>query len=581
MGIRLVLTMTVSLSLAGLAGAANSGSAGGDVVKHWEFRTPADATGFGELHDLKNMRVADGSLVMEITGPDAYFTVPPVDLPLDGLSVRIRMRCDRPGETQVYWATQDNRFYNGGQCASQFTDSPPRGATTTSAPAGDRGFTTLEFPIGSPKDAGRRLIGLRLDPCNRNLTGKVEIARIELVRTAPRYEVGLAPTACRSTSNGPTTLRAVCRQRGGRYGNDVVEMAILDGNETPMRQVKAPATEEHVQTRAFRFDRPGAHSVRATVNPGTGRPAFDLESTVIIGEGGELPTQPGLRTDRLRLDLIPTAEGGQIGAARWQVADTDGGFRQAGWLLPLAELTIENPDGRVVRRQPRFRVVSQTDDEVRLSAAIEQTGQWVVEVLFRSAIAEGTPYIDVRATLAGPANGRLLDFSGPVVRADRDDPTADPLDRYALFGGLEFLEPGWRSSSDRAVGPKFADRWTPHPFKVCLPVMSVEAGGLTTSVLWHPLEPLDHRPGDAGGHIRLAKLHRRASLPSDEAVGAVDSAVAIGERSHGRASVHYRSAPADQPALCPGRRVRHAGGDDGANVVPHPRRAADGACTPR
>ncbi len=486
------LASSVILGVLATAAAGGSDAAPGELVQRWVFRTPADAEGFSSLHDLRNMRVADNALHMDITGPDAYFSLPPIDLPLDGLTLRVRMRCDRGGDSQVYWITRDQPVFTGSRHTSELT--PPHAGPRT-GPAGRGDFVTVNFPIGSPKDAGQRLTGLRLDPYNRNTAGQVEIASIELFRVPPAYEANLAPAACRFASNEPTTFRAVSRQRAGRLGSEAIYMSIVDGVapgngrfNALFEQVTAPATQDHVLTREFRFDQPGVHTASAMIRPATGSPVFDLESSVIIGEGSSLPSQPSLRTDRLRLDLIPTSDTRAIGAARWQIAGPDGGYRQAGWLLPLAELTLESAAGQVIRHHPRFQVASQSDSEVRLSATVEQNGIWNVELVFRPAVAEDVPFIDVRATLIGPPGGRLLDFSGPVLRADRDNAQADPLDRFAIFGGLEFLEPGWRSSSDRAVGPKFADRWTPHPFKVCLPVMAVEAAGLTTSLMWQPLE---------------------------------------------------------------------------------------------
>ncbi len=477
------------------------------VIKQWLFRSTTDAQGFVDLHDLRNLRVTDGLLVMEITGPDAYLSLPPVDLPLDGLSVRVRMRCDRGGQSELYWVAHDKPEWSQSRHAAQFT---PAKAVTGSAPS-DGGFLTVEFPIGSIADAGRRLTGLRLDPYNGNTAGLVEIASIEVCQCPPVYMAHFAPTACRVALDAPATFRATLRQVAGKLGGGDAEISI--GEPTPgfAKRIRGPATRERTLERVMRFDRAGVRHISSRILPSEdesesprtppagsrghrgiaagAKPVFTLESSVIVGEGGTLPTLGGARTDRVRVDLIPTADGRRIGAGRWQVAGGDGAFRQAGWLLPLAELTVEHPFGGIVRRQPALTIVRQAADEVRLAATVDEGGPWRIEVAIRPAIAEGIPHVEVTAALDGPDGGKLLDFSGPTLRADRDDPAADPLDRFAVFGGLEFLEPGWRSSSDRAVGPKFADRWTPHPFKVCLPVMAVEAGGLTTSLMWQPLEP--------------------------------------------------------------------------------------------
>ncbi|HSW44073.1 MAG TPA: hypothetical protein VLM89_00710 [Phycisphaerae bacterium] len=472
-----------------------------ELVKRWEFVSPDSSAGWSALHDLRDFRVADGKLQMEIAGTDAYFTAPPVDTSLDGLVVRLHMRADRPGETQVYWATADAPHYNAGAMATRFVPASPA----------DREPMPLDFPIGTPADAGRKLVGLRIDPCNRNSSGHVEFTSVELLRMPTTYDAHFSADACRADPDQPVSFHATCRRLTGRGSNEPIEFTIAD---TPPRSVAADAdgTPAHVQD--MRFDQPGLHRIRALIRPPS-PPAYDLETCVVVGGVTTLPTIKGLRTDRLRLDLVPTLDTRRVGAARWQIAGDDRRFHQAGWLMPLADITFRQPDGRIVRRQPAFEIIENTPQLVRLAGRVEENPDWKAEVAFRacpktpeidrleagptrvlgqalSAVSrDEIPFIETIATLTGPDGGELLDFSGPVLRADRDDASADPLDRHAIFGGLEFLDPGWPSSSDRAVGPKFSDRWTPHPFKICLPAMIVEAAGLTTALFWQPLDAWD------------------------------------------------------------------------------------------
>ncbi|UCD27887.1 MAG: hypothetical protein JSV03_12385, partial [Planctomycetota bacterium] len=75
------------------------------VIQRWEFNSPQDMDGWSNCHDLKDMKVIDGTLRMTITGPDAYIFAPPVEVLLDSCMVRICMRCDKDGSIQVYWKT--------------------------------------------------------------------------------------------------------------------------------------------------------------------------------------------------------------------------------------------------------------------------------------------------------------------------------------------------------------------------------------------------------------------------------------------------------------------------------------------
>jgi len=84
-----------------------------EVVKRWTFDTPDSAAGWVAAHDVANLRVADGRLRLDLTGADAYITSPLFETPLDGIAVRIRMRGDHPGFTEIYWATKDAPIYDG------------------------------------------------------------------------------------------------------------------------------------------------------------------------------------------------------------------------------------------------------------------------------------------------------------------------------------------------------------------------------------------------------------------------------------------------------------------------------------
>jgi hypothetical protein len=453
-----------------------------EVVKRWTFDAPDSAAGWVAAHDMANLHVADGRLCLELTGIDAYMTSPLFETPLDGIVVRIRMGCDHPGTTEVYWATKNAPIYDGQRKADAYT--PARAG----APEGRDDLVTVELPIGRPADADKTLIAVRIDPYNGNPAGMVRIASIEILRRPAVYETCFAPAACLTAPSKSVAARLACRRVAGRTGGGQ-PTAGISADQSPLpaaEPLRSDSPTEYVLTRQLRFDAPGVHSLWSAVR--ADGQDFDLESQVIIGDGTTLPILPGLKTKNDRLDLIATAAGRSAAAARWQVADGEDAYRLAGWLTPLAEITFEDPSGGIVRRQPAFEIVRQSADELRLAGIVDHGGTWNIELTFQAADRGRVSCIEVSAKLTGPDRGKLLDFTGPVLRAERERP-ADPLERYAIFGGLEFLEPGWPSSSDQAVGPKFAERWMPGPFKVCLPLMTVEAAGLTTSLIWQPNTP--------------------------------------------------------------------------------------------
>ncbi|MDE0021052.1 MAG: hypothetical protein OXT69_06685 [Candidatus Poribacteria bacterium] len=80
----------------------------------------------------------------------------------------------------------------------------------------------------------------------------------------------------------------------------------------------------------------------------------------------------------------------------------------------------------------------------------------------------------------------LLHFAGPTLRAGDGGPSGKK--EFALFPGLEMLEGSETSSSPRDAAPPICDRLAPHPYKITAPLMAAQRAGVTTGLLWNPLE---------------------------------------------------------------------------------------------
>lgn len=463
-----------------------------EVVRRWEFKTDGDVAGWTAGGDAQNLMAAKDVLRFTMAGPDAYVFAPAVDVPLDGCLIRVRMRCDRPGDCQVYWTCAD---------APEFSE---RQVLSVAAPAKsdpERGFTTWEFPIGRTADHGRRLTRFRIDPFNGNTGSTVEIAAVELVRQAARLDANFALAAHWVEVGQPVAARVTLRHMGGRVPEGRYGVTFSDGRRTEVTpsvptpySPPLPRGEERQGTRGgeqstpsdieFKFDRPGVHHVRAAIAEPDGKALYDLETSILVGEGERLPIATSIESERVRLDLIPTADSELVGAARWMAKDAVGEWKLAGWLLPLVQMAVERSDGVVIRRHPGLHIDSDANVGTELAGTMQEAGQ-NLKITLLAIMLSNPPQVLIDTTLSAAQSLRLVDFSAPVVLADRAS-AGEPLERFAMFGGLEFLEPGWASSSDRAVGERFAQRWSPAPHKITLPVMAVEAQGLTTAVMWKP-----------------------------------------------------------------------------------------------
>ncbi len=451
------------------------------LVNRWTFDTPADGEGWSIGHDLKDLHVADGVLRMTTTGSDAFFFAPPVDVPLEGCVVRIRLRGQRDGTTQVYWATATQPDYNEARVISKLT----RAAGLRVDPDHPDEFITVEYPIGQGARPADRLTGFRIDPYNALEPGVVEIDSVELFRPPPIVEPRLSHQRHWVDVDEEVRVRAVLRHVAGRRER-LAYAAELPGNARAALDIEPGSPSEAAAS--VRYAEPGVHRAEASlVLEAEASTAFTLESSMIVGRGERLPVTPLLRSDRVRVSLIPTADRKRFGAARWEVARAPGDWVLAGWLMPLAQLAVRTESGHVFWREPFLTLDDHTQRTARLRGALDDGGPWTIEVDLKLIEREGREAVEVNASLEGPEGGRLLSFTGPTLLADRQR-ADDLLDRHALFGGLEFLEPGWPSSSDRAVGDRYADRWTPHPFKVTLPVMAVEAEGVTSALMWQPTD---------------------------------------------------------------------------------------------
>jgi hypothetical protein len=466
-----------------------------ELLQRWDFANVRSADDWRVGNHLKDLSLVGGRLRMTITGPDAFLYAPPVDLPLDGCLIRLKLRSNRGGDTQIYWQTNDCPGYTE---ARQTTRSIVRSAPPGAPPDALCEFTTIEFPLGGPADAGRRLTGFRIDPFNGNNDGLVEIQSVEVLRMPPVWDVRFSSLAHVCPVGSQVESRLTVRQTGGQAATAVCDVT-SPGNQR--QQLRAVSTRPAALIAKTPLDRPGVHRLQTKIEAPQANLHYDLVASVVAGQAEQLPVEGSMELERFRLDFLRDVGGKGVSAARWQIPDRQGRWHLAGWLLPLAELTVLQPDGTVVRRQPAMKIMESSDRYSRtiLSGDIDDLPGWSVEMKFLRGRDKLPAWFDVTAWLTGPEGGKLLDFSAPVVLADRDawqkasatrpagsTDRPDLLDRYGIFGGLEFLEPGWRSSSDRAVGDRFADRWTPHPFKITLPVMAIEAGGVTTALMWQP-----------------------------------------------------------------------------------------------
>lgn len=465
-----------------------------EVIRRWTFAAPGDLEGWRVGRGVDDLRIMDGRLHGRLSHEDAYLFAPPLDAPLDGLVIRVRWQCERSGRVQCYFTT---------------STSPAMGEDKVlQLEAAGGSDVESEFDL-SNRAAQRggdddRLLGFRLDPFNGQRDVDFSIDEVEVLRLPSRFEVDFSPTPPQVKPGEDVALRAQLRHAGGRrlWGEwtariEAPTAARLGAAHFAGTYRFFADSQKHLAW-TLRFQEPGVHRARlllSRVDAEREVLTHDIEASVVVGED-RVPADFALEADSAALELVPAAAAGPgFGAARlW--ARTATGWQSAGLLHPLAEIVWrDEAKDLIVRRHPAFVAaeVSRLETptaarrlELRATIPIE-VASWNSALDLRWVTRAGLPAaLRVRAMLGGPSTAEILRFGAPALRRFSRD--VDPLDRYALFGGLEFLEPGWRSSSPRAVGPRFAERSCPHPFKISLPVMAIEQSGVTTALLWDPLQ---------------------------------------------------------------------------------------------
>jgi hypothetical protein len=109
----------------------------------------------------------------------------------------------------------------------------------------------------------------------------------------------------------------------------------------------------------------------------------------------------------------------------------------------------------------------------------------------RLTLPDNSPALRVELRVTAAQDQTLAAVWGPAVHAgDRGTGTGKGI---AIFPGLEYLEGDERSSSTRDLAPPLNQRWTPHRFKITMPLMMVETrdGGPVVAVAWDPNQKWD------------------------------------------------------------------------------------------
>ncbi len=481
------------------------------LVRAWEF-DGADAEGWGALHSLEPLAVADGTLRTRATGEDAYMGISSLGLDTAGIShVQVRMRSTEPGSCQIYFTT------------STYPD-PAKNANPVFPCPGDNEFREFEVQLAGVAGWEGMLDLLRLDPVNgQGATASIEVDWIRLVDKAPRpVVVSFAADTAWARPGDAITLRAQVRNIGGGSLDGLT--ARLQGGSMA-RTLERDAAGEYGVSWETEAQGPALMRRQAHVLYGK-RMLATAETAVLVIEPAEVPepdVDPGVVVERGPLRFGPSLIGPQT--AVMFVGDAEGcgaavvlgradkgkPWKLAGLCLPLATLAVRTGD------QDRMLAPSFEMAAVNTGPVPTVVGKGLLPedlgLLNVNWSVDQKPGVEAAASFGGSTAG-VLRFSGPTFLAGAGA-FGEGKDA-ALFPGLEYLGRDEPSSDASATGKEHGLRVSPPPHHITVPLMAVEAKGLLCGLMWSATEPWS---GTLGAETEVLPMAEFASPNSLDAQG--------------------------------------------------------------
>ncbi len=323
----------------------------------------------------------------------------------------------------------------------------------------------------------------------------------------------MPPALPRMLFAGPVTVVEIeLRNSGWKTAKDVRAVLSLPAGFTLAEGPAAQPIEELKTSQAqsvswkIRADGPAAGSAEVSVqHAGQEVP---LKMGFRLAAQAALPQPPAAAPDKavaeldeaknlvlanqhLRLVLPRSAEG--YSAAVLSVYDGKQ-WRQAAVSQPIGHVAYRTAQGQAVERDiapATGEIVSAGGQtaQVRLQGAQTDEDGCRWEFTFTYRLDSGAKRVEADYRARADKDRALLYFQGPDLYAGEGSFGAHK--QQAVFGGLEWLEGKERSSSDRDMIPAIANRYAPHPYKICMPVMAVTAGDILVGLMWDPLQKWD------------------------------------------------------------------------------------------
>lgn len=188
-------------------------------------------------------------------------------------------------------------------------------------------------------------------------------------------------------------------------------------------------------------------------------------------------------------------------------------WRQMAVSRPIGQVAYSTASGKTIESNiiPTKYEILKSDGplaQVRFSAERVDEDDAIWNFVYTFEIESGKQIVKTNYQAWANKDRQLLYFQGPTLYAGEG--SFGTRKHQAVFPGLEYLEAHEKSSSDRDNGPKFANRYAPHPYKITIPFMAVEADKCLIGVMWDMLQKWDSE------HVTTAARFASPNLDSKQ-----------------------------------------------------------------
>lgn len=186
-------------------------------------------------------------------------------------------------------------------------------------------------------------------------------------------------------------------------------------------------------------------------------------------------------------------------------------WRQMAVSRPIGQVAYSTASGKTVESNiipTKYEILKSGGPlaQVRFSAERVDEDGAIWNFVYTFEIESGKQTVKTNYQAWANKDRQLLYFQGPTLYAGEG--SFGTRKHQAVFPGLEYLEAHEKSSSDRDNGPKHANRYAPHPYKITIPFMAVEADKCLIGVMWDMLQKWD------GEHVTTAARFASPNLDS-------------------------------------------------------------------